>query len=383
MPGAISIAAMVRSRAVARTPLSDLLIVDSDVHVHESPGALAPYCDAPWDVALRNVADVPERYLDIPGFSPGGDGTLTARFPTSHEATRMVHTPAQMVAELREIHVDLALLFPDHLLKLPVLPQADYAAALARAYNAWLVDQWTSRHDALLGAIVACPQDPVDAAAEIARYADEPSVVAVYLPCAGLDPLWGDRRYDPIFDAAQQARLPVLLHAVTVTSPVFPFNNHGFDTEFARHATSHTFSIISNLVSMVSTGVVVRFPELRIGVTEAGISWMPFLCNRLDKEYLERRREVPFLKERPSTYVKRVYVATQPIEEPERLRDLVTLMELFDGEDTTIFASDWPHHDFDHPMKLNQVPFSEEQRRKVFGENALRLFGIDASGRRV
>ena len=42
-----------------RTPLSELLIVDADVHVHESPGALAPYCDPPWDVALRTVADVP------------------------------------------------------------------------------------------------------------------------------------------------------------------------------------------------------------------------------------------------------------------------------------------------------------------------------------
>ena len=143
-----------------RAPLSDLLIVDADVHVHESPGALAPYCDEPWDVALRNVADVPERYLDIPGFSPGGDGTLTARFPTSHEAARMVHTPEQMVAELREIHVDLAVLFPDHLLKLAVLPQADYAAALARAYNAWLVDQWTSRHDALLGRHRRLPARP-------------------------------------------------------------------------------------------------------------------------------------------------------------------------------------------------------------------------------
>ena len=28
------------------------------------------------------------------------------------------------------------------------------------------------------------------------------------------------------------------------------------------------------------------------------------------------------------------------------------------------------------------APFSDEQRRKVFGENALALFGIDASGRR-
>ena len=41
-----------------RTPLSELLIVDADVHVHESPGGLAPYCDPPWDVALRTIADV-------------------------------------------------------------------------------------------------------------------------------------------------------------------------------------------------------------------------------------------------------------------------------------------------------------------------------------
>src|SRR4029079_9979948 len=112
-----------------RTPLNELLIVDVDVHVHESPGGLAPYCDTPWDVALRNVADVPERYLDIPGFSPGGDGTLTARLPSSHEASRIVQTAAQMAAELGELQIDLAVLFPDHLLKLAVLPQTAYAAA--------------------------------------------------------------------------------------------------------------------------------------------------------------------------------------------------------------------------------------------------------------
>ena len=370
------------SDTARREPLADLLVIDADVHVHESPGALAPYCDGPWNVALDTVKDVPERYLDIPGFSPGGDGTLTARFPTAHEGTRMVHTPEQMRGELSELAVDLAVLFPDHLLKLAVLPQADYAAALARAYNAWLVDQWVGQERGLLGAIVACPQDPADAAREIERYARHPAIVGVYLPCAGLDPLWGHRMYDPIYRAAEEARLPVLLHAVTVTSPVFPFNNHGFDTELGRHATSHTFSIMANCVHMITTGVPVRFPALRVAVTEVGISWMPFLCNRLDKEYLERRRDVPFLTERPSHYLKQWWVATQPIEEPEDLRDVVTLMELFDGEDTVVFASDWPHHDFDHPMKVNQIPFSDEVRRKVFALNALRLFDIDAEGRR-
>jgi predicted TIM-barrel fold metal-dependent hydrolase len=206
--------------------------------------------------------------------------------------------------------------------------------------------------------------------------------MGVYLPCAGLDPLWGNRRYDPIFEAAEEVGLPVLLHAVTVVSPVYPFNNHGYQTELARHATSHTFSIIANLVDMVTMGVMVRYPDLRVAVTEAGISWMPFVMQRLDKEYVERRREVPYLTERPSHYLKRVYVATQPIEEPVRLADVVKLVELYDGEDRTMFASDWPHHDFDHPMKVDQIPFSPEVKAKIFSENALRLFNMDAQGKR-
>jgi predicted TIM-barrel fold metal-dependent hydrolase len=288
-----------------------------------------------------------------------------------------------MRTELNQIDINLGLLFPDHLLKLPVLTQTEYAAAIARAYNRWLVDTWTSQKDGLLGLIVACPHDPQDAAREIAKYADHPEMVGVYLPCAGLDPLWGNPKYHPIFEAAQHYELPVLLHSVTVTHPVFPFNNHGFDTELARHTTSHTFSIMVNLVDMITRGTFTRFPRLRVGVSEAGISWMPWLMMRMDKEYLERRREVPFLREKPSHYLKQVYVCTQPIEEPDDLADLVKVIELFEGENTTMFASDWPHHDFDHPMKFAQVPFTDQVLRKVMGENALRFLNVDNTGRRL
>ena len=72
----------------------------------------------------------------------------------------------------------------DHLLKLALIKTPEYAAALARAYNAWLVETWSDRR-ALLGVVIACPQDPENAAAEIERYADQPGIVGVYLPCAG------------------------------------------------------------------------------------------------------------------------------------------------------------------------------------------------------
>ena len=59
------------------------------------------------------------------------------------------------------------------------------------------------------------------------------------------------------------------------------------------------------------------------------------------------------------------------------------MMNLYDGENNTIFASDWPHHDFDHPSKVHQVPFPNEVGRKVFGEVALQALQIDASGNRL
>ncbi|MBA2692916.1 MAG: amidohydrolase, partial [Rubrobacter sp.] len=40
-----------------REKLEDILVVDCDVHVHESPAELIPYCDMPWKVALENIKD--------------------------------------------------------------------------------------------------------------------------------------------------------------------------------------------------------------------------------------------------------------------------------------------------------------------------------------
>lgn len=368
--------------APARAHWQDMLIVDVDVHIHDTPRALVPYCDMPWRVALENIQGMHENYLDIPGFSPG-QTVYQPAWPTGHERDRTVATQEQMRSELDALHVDLAILFPDNLLKLPVLAHPEYAAAIARAYNAWLTEEWCRPAAGLLGCVCACPQIPEDAAGEIRKYARHPGIVGVFLPCAGIDPLWGNRKYEPIYAAAAEAGLPVLLHSVTVVHPVFPHNSHGFATDIARHTTSHTFAIMANLVDMVTMGVQVRYPGLKIAATEAGLSWVPFLMMKLDKEYLEKRREVPWLTERPSRYLKKFFYATQPIEEPERLRDVATIVSLFDGEDQVVFASDWPHHDFDHPSKVNQIPFPEEVKRKVFGENALRLFGIDSRGRRI
>lgn len=351
------------------------LIVDVDIHVNDTPGALAPYCEQPWRQSLEELAGANYPYLQVPGFAP--NLRPDPPIPGQH-VNRSVTTAAQMRAELSEIGVDIGILFPDHMLLFAIIPNIEYSTFLARAYNRWLLNEWLGE-EGLYGVLLASPQNPEAAAAEIRRYAREDRIVGIYLPTAGVNPLWGHRKYDPIFAAAQEVNLPVCLHSVTVVTPAFPCQLDQFENHFARQVLSHSFAMMANLTSLMHTGVPARYPELRVVFTEAGIAWVPYMMWRMDKYYNEYRRQVPFLEKRPSEYIReRMWFATQPIEEPDDPKDLVATIDQIGGPERILFASDWPHHDFDHPRAIMKLPMSKEAKRLIMGENALKLFGIPA-----
>jgi uncharacterized protein len=362
-----------------RDTLETTFIVDADVHIHEDPGQMAEYASDPWDVALREIAKIPERYLDLPGMSPRAE--FRTPFPGGSNRPQLVTSAADMRVELNELHVDLAVLFPDHLLLLAMVRDPRFAAELARSYNAWLYDRWLTQEPTLKGSLVIAPQDPVAGAEDIRRHAGRREWACVYLPASGVRPLYGHQTYDPIYRAAIEAGLPVCIHSVEAVYPTFPFQLEVFQTSLAQHCISHPFAMMANIVSMIETAVPVRWPDLRIGIMEAGVTWIPFIINRLDKEYLERRREVPMLQDRPSSYIRQWYFGTQPIEEPQRRSDIVKIFELFDGANRAMFASDWPHHDFDHPQHVFGLPFHPDARRKIMGGNAARFFNFDVPER--
>ncbi len=355
---------------------SSLVIVDADVHVNDTPGALAPYCEEPWRRSLEELDGASYPYLQVPGFAP--NMRLDPPIPGQH-ANRSVPTAADMRAALSGLGIDIGILFPDHMLLFAGIPNIEYATFLARAYNRWLLQEWLRQEPGLYGVVLASPQDPEDAAAEIRRYAREDRIVGIYLPTAGVNPLWGHRKYDPIFAAAQETNLPVCLHSVTVVSPAFPCQLDQFENHFARQVLSHPFAMMANLTSLIHSGVPARFPGLRVVFTEAGIAWVPYMMWRMDKYYNEYRRMVPFLEKRPSEYIsERMWFATQPIEEPDNPKDLVATIDLLGGPERVLFASDWPHHDFDHPRTIMKLPMPAEAKRRIMGENALELFGIPA-----
>ena len=355
---------------------AELWIVDADVHVHEDPGELAAYAEPPWDVALREIAKVEERYLDLPAMSPRAEFRIP--WPGGSNRPQIVETAAAMRSELDALHVNEAVLFPDHLLSLAMVRDPAFAVALAHAYNDWLADRWLRHEPTLRGAVVIPPQDPAAGAAEIRRHAANRGFVCAYLPASGLKILYGHELYDPVYEAAAETGLPLAIHSVEAVYPAFPFQLEQFRTALAVHSLAHPLAMVANIVSMLETAVPVRLPDVRFAFMEAGTGWVPWLANRLDKEYIERRREVPLLQERPSHYMRGFFYGTQPIEEPEQRTDIVKQFDLFDGENTAMFASDWPHHDFDHTQFVFGLPFSPDARRKIMGLNAARFFSLEA-----
>ena len=87
------------------------------------------------------------------------------------------------------------------------------------------------------------------------------------------------------------------------------------------------------------------------------------------------RDETPDLRLLPSEYVRRqVWFTTQPMEEPQPREHVLDTIEWI-GWDRLLFASDYPHWDFDDPSQALPLPIDDAQRRQVFFANAHALYG--------
>jgi len=96
---------------------------------------------------------------------------------------------------------------------------------------------------------------------------------------------------------------------------------------------------------------------------------------RLDRLYPALKAEVSYLKMRPSEYLLRnCYFSTQPIEEPEDHQQLLQMLRMMHAEQTVVFASDYPHWDFDTPLMAFTF-FPADLKRRIFVENAVDLYG--------
>src|SRR5262249_7257450 len=85
--------------------------------------------------------------------------------------------------------------------------------------------------------------------------------------------------------------------------------------------------------------------------------------------------EVPDVKRAPSEYIKdHVWFTTQPLEDADRA-SVLKLMEWMEAEKTLMFASDYPHYDYDDPQWI-MPPRPKESRDRIMFGNACDCFRL-------
>ena len=109
---------------------------------------------------------------------------------------------------------------------------------------------------------------------------------------------------------------------------------------------------------------------------EGGITWIPWIMNRLDDEFTKRRLEAPLLTKLPSEYMKEFYYTSQPLEQSHK-DELEHVFRLINAEKRLLYASDYPHWDFDVPSVIYDLPFlTEKAKKRILGQNAADLFKL-------
>jgi uncharacterized protein len=113
---------------------------------------------------------------------------------------------------------------------------------------------------------------------------------------------------------------------------------------------------------------------------EGGIAWLAPLMWRLDRAWSLLRAEAPRLRRLPSELIREhVWLTTQPIDEPPRLADFVAMLEQMGMSDHIMFATDYPHWDFDSPERALPSGLDEGVRRSIMGANAHALYRLHAA----
>jgi predicted TIM-barrel fold metal-dependent hydrolase len=369
------------------------LVVDADGHCQEPEDGLATWLpdDYAQHAPIRVQDDYGNSRIILEGrlwsrsgpLGPGVQGPFAPHIVGSRPGMR---DPNQRLPDMDEEGIDVAVIFGTSVaLTVNGLQDAGLASAICHAVNRWLVEEYLAPDRKRLKGVGLIPcQDPPAAARELDYLAQrrKEGIVSAMLPTNVYGINLGDRRFDPIYAAAQELGLPLSVHPQTGhdgqygVSGVMGAGTERMDKYSYVHATAFVFELQIALMHMIGEGVFDRYPRLKVAFMEGGAGWIPFWAERLDEHQEKVRPQWPHLQRKPSEIIRSHQVSFTC--EPEE-HTLPYVLETI-GESQVMYASDYAHWDCEFPESvrlLSRIPgLGERAKRKVLGENAIRWFGL-------
>jgi predicted TIM-barrel fold metal-dependent hydrolase len=253
-----------------------------------------------------------------------------------------------------------------------------------KAYNDWMIDEWCGESGGrLIPLIIIQLWDPDLAAAEVRRCAER-GVRAVTFseqPAAlGLPSIHdADRHWDPFLAACEETGTVINMHIGS--SSQMPSTSA--DAPPAVGSSLVFANAQKALVDWLFSGAFVRFPTLRIALSEGQVGWIPYTLERADKVWEHNRAwggVADAVPEPPSSYVQgHVYGCLFDDEHGLENRHKI-------GMDMLTFETDYPHSDSTWPHTLEvakkicaQAGLSDDEIHQLMRGNAIEMLSLDGA----
>lgn len=320
----------------------------------------------------------------VDGVRPFGWGACAGRPPEElgewaffEEINAGSYDPEARVEELDRDGVDAELLFASGIIgwvngtKDPALHHA-----MVRAYNDFLSEFCSHAPDRLGGAALLPNRGLDECLEELERLEDMPGFVAYYMkayPDGGTTELKPE--YDRLWDAIVQTGKPLTVHiGLTDDQPSGkPLSEVGGAKKLP--GTGHFYQAPKLMLEFIFSGVLDRFPDLQVLLSEVDCGWMPYFQEQADDNYLRHAHadlKDHRLRKLPSEYMKAHFPAafiTDHVAIDARHRV---------GVDRMLWSNDHPHITSDWPNSWKTINASfagvpDEDRQKILAGNAQRL----------
>lgn len=266
------------------------------------------------------------------------------------------------------------------------IPGADASVQLriVEAYNDWILS-WAQQQPGRFIPLAVVPYWDVPAAvAEIERCAEIgiKGLVMSGKPQNHGYPLLGDRHWDPVWSAAQDAGFSISFHSAGGGTMTHMTDQRrelmGYNALLAYVTSIEFFENAIAAGDLLMSGVLQRFPRLHFAIVESGCGWVPFLLEALDEHYKKYRpwRDRPEMRpdELPSDLFNRQVFVNIWF---EQLADKVPI-------DNVMFETDYPHPTCLLGDEIGQAMTRLEKlnapdREKILWQNALKCFNLKPS----
>ncbi len=216
--------------------------------------------------------------------------------------------------------------------------------AAAAANNEWRATEVQGLAPDRLVAVASVPMMDIDDAVAEAKHAAELGIKAIGLPAPGLPnsatynhnvPQLNSEHYDPLWDFMEEAGLVGAFHIGGDAGEHTVYRGRG---GAVLNYTNSTYSGQRAAMLMVASGVLDTHPGLKILISEAGATWVPFLGERMNEGYRQHGIFVrPTLSRSPMEIMyDQVYASFQH----ENIA--IAAMDNM-GYRNAMFGSDYPH----------------------------------------